>query len=111
MQKQISTQYNDIHHQYSTKATEQDKVGDHLFHESLNLLPLEGMKVLDIGCGDGRDLALLMSRGIEAWGVDPSDAFLEKARSNNPNAEFVQANGESLPFPNKPFGFKFLRIS
>lgn len=46
-------------------------------------------KILDIGCGTGRDLAFLLKMGKNAYGVDPSSEMLEVAR------ETLKANGIS----------------
>lgn len=34
-----------------------------------------GAKVLDFGCGDGRQVGLLIEHGYDAWGVDIADAW------------------------------------
>jgi ubiquinone/menaquinone biosynthesis C-methylase UbiE len=36
-------------------------------------------KILDVGCGTGRDLALLLRMGKDAYGVDPSKEMLVAA--------------------------------
>lgn len=35
-----------------------------------------GSKVLDVGCGNGRDLRYLIKMGFNAFGVDPCDEFI-----------------------------------
>ncbi len=51
------------------------------FYESVNsLLQGEG-KVLDVGCGEGRDVRALAQLGYEVVGCDASKAMIEIARS------------------------------
>jgi SAM-dependent methyltransferase len=50
--------------------------------DALGLEP--GMRVLDVGCGPGRHVHELATRGIDAHGVDISDRFVEIARSTGP---------------------------
>jgi SAM-dependent methyltransferase len=42
--------------------------------------PLEGKRVLDLGCGSGRDLAYFILRGLDAEGIDACELFCAKAR-------------------------------
>lgn len=44
-----------------------------------------GMRVLDIGCGSGRDVARLTELGCDAWGMEPSSRLLEEAVRHHPN--------------------------
>jgi len=56
-------------------------------------------RVLDVGCGTGRVTAALAARGAKAWGVDPSAAMLEVARSRVPRgAGLREGRAEGLPF-------------
>jgi len=43
---------------------------------------LTGKRILDVGCGSGRDLLRLLEQGADALGCDPSDAMLEQARES-----------------------------
>jgi SAM-dependent methyltransferase len=43
-----------------------------------------GGTALDVGCGSGRDVAMLCAQGREAIGVDASDAMLAEARRRHP---------------------------
>ncbi len=36
----------------------------------------KGGKILDIGCGSGRDLAVLHKLGFDCYGVDPTPEFV-----------------------------------
>ncbi len=62
----------------------------------LSLLPdLRGRTVLDAGCGTGRYLRLLRSRGAKAIGIDLSSAMLSRARADQ--ARVARANVCALP--------------
>ena len=65
-----------------------------------------GIRVLDIGCGNGALLNALSGRIEYGAGIDESEAMLEKARqrnASNPNLEFVRVNSPSLPFRDATF--------
>ncbi|MBU0743792.1 MAG: class I SAM-dependent methyltransferase [Gammaproteobacteria bacterium] len=59
-----------------------DKVNDHLELEvSLNGLNIKDKKLLDIGCGYGRDVNIFRKMGAIAEGVDGSSEMIKAARS------------------------------
>ena len=43
-----------------------------------------GGKILDLGCGSGRDLHALRELGYDAFGIDSSSELLQQIRLNNP---------------------------
>ena len=45
----------------------------YLFDQLLRGRIVSGMKVLDAGCGSGRNLRFLMRAGFDVWGVDESE--------------------------------------
>src|SRR5689334_20729618 len=45
----------------------------YLFDQLLRGRIVSGMKVLDAGCGSGRNLVFLMRAGFDVWGVDESE--------------------------------------
>ena len=51
-----------------------------------------GDSILDIGCGTGQVAAQLTSRGFRVTGIDESEAMLVLARSNAPDATFIQCD-------------------
>jgi ubiquinone/menaquinone biosynthesis C-methylase UbiE len=55
-----------------------------------------GGRVLDLGCGTGRNLPLL--EGGRSVGLDPSFASLRRARRRSPGTVLVQGSAEALPF-------------
>jgi len=44
-----------------------------------------GMRILEVGCGTGRDLARLLEMGFDAEGVEPCKAFREHAIEKHPS--------------------------
>jgi len=44
------------------------------------IMPLDGKRVLDYGCGAGENACLLAACGAEVWGFDLSPVSIEKAR-------------------------------
>ncbi|HEV7682583.1 MAG TPA: methyltransferase domain-containing protein [Pyrinomonadaceae bacterium] len=55
-------------------------------------LDLEGRKVVEVGCGTGRNTTWLAERAAELVGIDFSEAMLARARIrvNDPRVRFVQ---------------------
>jgi tellurite methyltransferase len=68
-----------------------------------------GMRVLDAGCGGGRNLVYLLRRGFDVRGVDLDAKAIgttrELARATLPDADqrFVVAPVESMPFADAAF--------
>jgi 2-polyprenyl-3-methyl-5-hydroxy-6-metoxy-1,4-benzoquinol methylase len=58
-----------------TEVRRQDDINRLLDNENL-----QGKRVLDLGCGFGRDVAEMRRRGADAHGVDASEALLAEAR-------------------------------
>lgn len=65
-----------------------------------------GGKILDIGSGSGRDLALLRKKGFDAYGIEPNDSMRAFAVQNHPELKARLGPG-SLPLSGKPFGGQF----
>ena len=64
-----------------------------------------GQRVIDVGCGPGALTAELVKRvGTAAvCAVDPSESFVEAARSRNPGVDVQQSSAEQLPFSDGEF--------
>jgi ubiquinone/menaquinone biosynthesis C-methylase UbiE len=61
------------------------------------------LRLLDVGCGTGHQLAEWAARGYSVSGVDGSSEMLEHARSNNPDADLRVSGVEELPFDDRSF--------
>lgn len=99
--------WQDLHYseQYRSRSYEQFKAKFGIDPSDRSLKP---MRVLDAGCGNGRNTALFESSQHQVWSVDMSLA-VEFAKANVPPgaAEFAQANIANLPFPDHFFDFVF----
>lgn len=66
---------------------------------------VEGMRVLDVGCGPGALTAELVNRlgPLAVAAVDPSDTFVAAARVRHPAVEVHRAHAAQLPFEDETF--------
>lgn len=68
--------------------------GDHLLTQLGDVQPRH---VLDAGCGTGWFSRHWQSRGAEVFGLDLSDAMLQRARAGNTARHYLAGDIESLP--------------
>jgi len=59
--------------------------------------PLEGLRVLDVGCGTGSLSQLVIDAGGTAVGADISESMVAGARRLVPGARFEVADGQTAP--------------
>jgi trans-aconitate methyltransferase len=57
-------------------------------------------RVIEIGCGAGKEATEIIKRAGWYEGFDPSEKLLAIARSQNPGASFVNADALSYSYPN-----------
>ena len=60
-------------------------------------------RILDLGCGPGRDTLFYRSRGFQVIGADLSFGMLEEARRRVPEGQFIQADMRRLPLKSASF--------
>lgn len=60
-------------------------------------------KVLDLCCGSGQATQLLVQYSRDVTGLDASPLSLKRARQNVPQASYVEAFAEKMPFPDEHF--------
>ncbi len=61
------------------------------------------LKALDLCCGQGNVSEALAGRGCQVVGVDFSPVMLSLARKRVPNAIFIEADAQELPFDDAQF--------
>lgn len=64
---------------------------------------LEGDKVLDVGCGPGRDARYFVEKGLDVTGIDLTSKFTEIASERVPKAEFLKMDMRDLEFSKNTF--------
>jgi len=65
-----------------------------------------GARVLDVGCGKGRDVVALLDMGFDAFGSEPHDAMRARALARDPRLAGRVA-AAALPALGQPFGGGF----
>jgi len=65
----------------------------------------KGCKVLDAGCGSGRNSIFLTKKGFEVWGIDISNIGIKKAKEKfqSKNLHFLVGNIEKTSFKSNFF--------
>ncbi len=64
---------------------------------------LAGKKILDLGCGPGRDVKVFVENGFQVTGIDLSEEMIKLARDEMLEAEFIVGDLLELPFEDQSF--------
>ncbi|OHA86338.1 MAG: hypothetical protein A3A90_00075 [Candidatus Zambryskibacteria bacterium RIFCSPLOWO2_01_FULL_35_19] len=64
---------------------------------------IKGNKVLDIGCGAGRDASVFVENGFDYTGIDASEGMLNVASERVPTGKFQVMDFYKLNFPDNTF--------
>jgi ubiquinone/menaquinone biosynthesis C-methylase UbiE len=72
-------------------------------YEDYFIANLGGKKILDIGCGPGRDSKYFSEQGLDVTGIDLTSNFVSMASKNAPKAKFVQMDMRKLNFSESSF--------
>lgn len=84
---------------YYSEAAQASLDLDHPAIKRLSEILLNKKKVLDVGCGEGTRLRLLLPKGAHGYGVDISKLAISKAVKHKfKNIKFVNGSAESLPY-------------
>jgi ubiquinone/menaquinone biosynthesis C-methylase UbiE len=64
-----------------------------------------GERVLEVGCGTGRNIEYLTDLGLDAVGVEPVDELIKKARSKSTirNDQVIKSPYEKIPLADSSF--------
>ncbi|MBI4178666.1 class I SAM-dependent methyltransferase [bacterium] len=85
------------------------RIFDRAIRHSYSILgDIRGKKILEIGCGTGRQAVWFARRGAEVTAVDISEEALKSLRNqaaaeNLPGIQILQMDAEHLQFPNDSF--------
>jgi ubiquinone/menaquinone biosynthesis C-methylase UbiE len=103
--KNLATQYNAIATAFSAVHDEDENSNRDnraVFYTHLNGIG-PGTQLLDVGCGDGLDLAHYSRLGAEVKGIDASSEMLAIARKRLPGVELHCGDFSSMPFADESF--------
>jgi SAM-dependent methyltransferase len=80
------------------------------FEAMASVEPLQGMKILDLGCGLGGFYSFLKEReiGLDYWGLDLFPPVIAEAKILNPGAKFKARVLLAQPYPPRSFDYVFL---
>jgi len=92
--------YNSIADAYALQSLQH---GPNVQRTKFCSLVKKGGKILDAGCGGGRDSAYFVEKGFKVIGVDLSEKLLELARLAVPGAKFYAADLRRLSFEKNIF--------
>ena len=99
--KTVREGYNTIAAHYLAERT-RDSADVRLLKDFMERLQVQA-DVLDAGCGAGIPISQMLSERFHVTGVDFSDAQIELARKNVPNAMFLCEDMTRLDFPDDTF--------
>lgn len=102
MSKKTTTRqsYEDTAHQFADNVSTIAPIAS--LERFIHMVPPKA-KILDVGCGSGRDAKILSERGLQVVGIDFSDNMIKIAKEQAPLAEFHQMDMEALTFPKQSF--------
>ena len=98
--QRIVADYNDIAKEYDrdfSTDTSDNKYID-IFLDSL-----DGLRVLDAGCGCGRDYKYMVQKGFSVDGIDLSSGMLKIAQEKIPNGKFELMDMTDLTYPDDKY--------
>ena len=67
------------------------------------VVPAAGRRTLELGCGEGRVVRDLTTRGHRVVGLDSSPTLLGYAREADPSGRYVLADAARVPFADEAF--------
>jgi len=97
----VKAGYNNIAARYLAERTV-DSEDVRLLDDFIELLSSDA-EVLDAGCGAGIPISKMLAEHFNVTGVDFSEAQIELAKKNVPNAKFICEDMTKLDFPEDTF--------
>lgn len=106
----LRKQYNNIASDFSVSQKEKNQLNRKLMYSIVGS-DLDNKKVLDVGCGDGIDVAHYESIGADVIGLDNSENLIKIARNKYPNYQFDVGLAENMPYADESFDCVFSKYA
>jgi len=97
--KKTKEDYNLIAEDFSNKRENIWEETEFLFDDYLS----KGMKILDLGCGNGRYYPVFKAKKIDYSGIDNSEQLINIAKEKYPEAKFKLGDALNIPFSDNFF--------
>lgn len=98
--KTVIDDYNDIAEEYTEEFF--GDTSDNKYIDAF-LQSLGGTKVLDVGCGNGKDCKYIFQKGFEVNGIDLSVGMLKIAKEKVPNGNFEVMDITNITYPDNSY--------
>ena len=98
--KSVIDDYNDIAIEYSEEFD--NDTSDNKYIDKF-LQCLNGKKILDVGCGTGRDCKYIEQKGYDVIGIDISKEMLKIAKEKYPKGKFEIMDMTNIDYPDNTF--------
>lgn len=72
---------------------------------------MKGLKILDLGCGDGVDLVHFQKLGANCFGIDASEEIIAMAQKKVPKAILKAASFQNIPFSESYFDWIYSKYA
>ena len=104
-------QYDGFARDFKTADEQFPDITRPLFYSLIDHNGLKLARLLDMGCGYGKDLDYFQKQGSEVYGIDISYEMIKLAQERVPQANLANGSFDSLPYPNNHFDFVFSRYA
>lgn len=101
----LSKQYNNFANIFSKNqdiGENSNRFNREVFYSHLDFVKT-GMRLLDLGCGDGTDLVYYKKLGADIYGLDASEKLIKIAETNLSEAKLKVGLFENIPFDDNYF--------
>ncbi len=98
--KGVIADYDDIAKEYAEEFF--SDTSDNKYIDAF-LQSLDGIKILDVGCGNGKDCKYISLKGFEVNGIDLSVGMLAIAKEKVPNGKFEVMDIADITYPENSY--------
>ena len=98
--KGVIADYDDIAKEYAEEFF--SDTSDNKYIDAF-LQSLDGIKILDVGCGNGKDCKYISQKGFEVNGIDLSVGMLAIAKEKVPNGKFEVMDIADITYPENSY--------